>query len=191
MLGNQLRGPQSRGDKIRIGRLILTLSRAQKRVKMLCNPYVQMATSTMPSSGPTSGRKYNVTPTLSGVPIGCLTPSFSTAQHMAELPRDACVLGDPQKSKGDKNQRLPPQPCILGGPQVGTNATQPRRSQGPQKRGQDQNRLPHSCLLGGPNELRNATLPLRSRGSEKKRENQKWIPRPCLHGGTQVGGKAT
>ena len=93
-----------------------------------------MATSPLPSRGPTSGRKCDVTRVFSGVPIkgdkirsGYLTPAFSRAYEWAEVLCNPGVLG--VSIKGDKIRKgyLTPafsgahmraevlcNPCVLG-----------------------------------------------------------------------------
>ena len=115
----------------------------------------ELATSPLPSQGPTNGQDCYVTLAFSGVPnkrdkirIGYLTAAFSGAHKWAELLRNPCILGVPDKgnkiriayltttfSGAHKWAELLPNPCILGGPQ---------------QRGQIQNWLPHHYLLGGP-----------------------------------------
>ena len=73
-----------------------------------------------PSRVPPSGRKCDITPAFSGVPIqgdkirsGCLTPTFSGAHKWSEVLRNPCFLGGPQ-TRG-QNQKGLPQPCLLRG----------------------------------------------------------------------------
>ena len=73
------------------------------------------------SRGPTSGRKCCVTPAFSGVfktgdkiRSGYLTPTFLGAHKWAEVLRNPCVLGGPQKR--GQNQKWLPHPCLLGVP---------------------------------------------------------------------------
>ena len=68
----------------------------------------EVATSTLPSHGPMSGRRCYVTPAFSGVPIkghkirkGYLTPAFSGGHMRAQVLCSPSVLGVP--IKGDKN----------------------------------------------------------------------------------------
>ena len=123
-----------------------------------------MATSPLPSRGPTSGRECYITLAFSGIP----------------------------KQRG-QNQNWLPHACMLGGPQEGGNATSPLRSRGsPNKGGQNQNWVLHPCLLRDPPVGRKAIGTLHSWGSQNKGgQNQKWPPLPCLLGGPQVGGNAT
>ena len=139
----------------------------------------EMAASPLPSREPKRGRKFYVTNALSGIPnakckkqnqkwsptkenkirSGCLTHAFSGAQKRAEMVRDPCILGDPQRqmqkaksevvpNKGEQNQKWLPHPCLLGCPIEGRNAMSPLHSResptasaasktrsGPQQRG--------------------------------------------------------
>ena len=115
----------------------------------------EVATSPLPSQGPTRGRKCCITPAFSGIP-----------------------------NKGEQNQKWLPHPCLLKGPQEGGSATSPLPSQGPtrgrkccitpafsgipNKGEQNQKWLPHPCLLKGPQEGGSATSPLPSRGTESE-----------------------
>ena len=75
-----LGGPQTKGDKIRIGCLAPAFSGAQKRAEMLRHPCV--------FGGPqTKGDK---------IRSGCLNPAFLGAQKKAEVLCHPCVLKDPQ-----------------------------------------------------------------------------------------------
>ena len=91
-----------------------------------------MATSPMPSRGPKRGRKCYVTLAFSGIAdakrkekirSGYLNPPFSGAQRRAEMLRNPCTLGDPQREARGENQKWLPRPCLLGGPQEGRIAT--------------------------------------------------------------------
>ena len=91
-----------------------------------------MTTSPLPFRGPKRGQNCYVTPTFSGIPnakrgdkirSGYLTPAFSGAQKRAELLRNPCVLGDPQRQPRGENQKWLPHPCLLGGPKKGRIAT--------------------------------------------------------------------
>ena len=72
-------GPQTKGDKIRIGYPAPAFSGAQKRVEVLRNPSIlevpkemgtksEVAASPLPSRGPKRGWKCYKTSTFSGVP---------------------------------------------------------------------------------------------------------------------------
>ena len=98
-----------------------------------------LADSPLPSTG--SKREWNcyATATFSGVPnakrrhkirIGSLTPAFSGAQKWAELLRNPCFIGGPQRQARGHNQNWLPHPCLLRGAKVGGIATQPVRSLG-------------------------------------------------------------
>ena len=73
-----------------------------------------MATTPLPSLGPKRGRNCYVTPAFSGIPnakrgkkirSGYLTPAFLGAQKRAELLRNPCILGDPQRQARGENQK--------------------------------------------------------------------------------------
>ena len=91
----------------------------------------EVATSHLPSWGPKRGRKCYGTPAFSGIPqskgdkirIGYLTPTFLGAQKRAELLRNPCILGGPQRQAHGENQNGLPHPCLLGGPKEGGSAT--------------------------------------------------------------------
>ena len=81
-----------------------------------------MATSPLPSQGPKRGRNCYVTPAFSGIPnakrrekirSGYLTRAFAGAQKRAELLRNPCILGDPQRQARGQNQKWLPHPCLL------------------------------------------------------------------------------
>ena len=92
----------------------------------------EVATSPLPSRGAKSGRKCYATPLFSGIPkatrgekirSGYLTDAFSGAQKRAELLRNPCILGDPQRQARGENQKWLPHPSLLGGPKEGGIAT--------------------------------------------------------------------
>ena len=104
-------GPQTKGDKIRIGYVTPTSSRAQKRAQGLCHPLHSRgvpkqrkakskgAPSPLTFQGPTSGRKCYVTPAFSGV------------QKRADMLRQPLhSLGS--TNKGGKHQKWLPQPAF-------------------------------------------------------------------------------
>ena len=78
-----LGGPQTKGDKIRIGCLTPAFSGAQKRAQMLHHPSIL-------GDPQTKGDK---------IRSGCLTPAFSGAQKRAQLLRHPCILGCPKEVK--------------------------------------------------------------------------------------------
>ena len=103
----------------------------------------EVGTSPLPSWGATSGRqcyltlKYSVIPKTKRDKIksGYLTYALSGAHAWAEVLRQSCILGDPQK-QGGQNQKWQPHTCLLGGPQVGGNATSAVCTRGsPRQRG--------------------------------------------------------
>ena len=74
----------------------------------------EVATSLLPSRGPKRGRNCYVTLAFSEVPntkrgeklrTGCLTPAVSGAQKRAEVLRNPCILGDPQRQARGENQK--------------------------------------------------------------------------------------
>ena len=155
---------------------------AQKRAELLCNPAFsgvanqkwtksEVATSRLPSWGPKRGRKCYGTPAFSGIPqskgdeirIGSFNPAFLGAQKRAELVRNPCILGGPQRQAHGENQNGLPQPCLLG------VATSPLPSWGP-KRGRKCYVTP--ALLGAPNAKRGEIL---------------CMPHPSLLGGPKEG----
>ena len=120
----------------------------------------QVATSPLPSQGPTRGRKYYVIPAFTGVPkqvdkitSGCLTTAFSGADKWAEVLRHPCILGPPH-TRG-KYQNWPPQSCLLVCPQVGGRGTYPMHSWG-------------SLNKGTKSEVAISPLPSRGRTSGRK-----------------------
>ena len=83
----------------------------------------KVATSPLPSEGPTGGRKCYITPAFSGVPkrgdkikSGYLTLAFSGAHKWVEVLNNPCFLGGSQ-TRG-QNPRCIPHPNLLWGPQV-------------------------------------------------------------------------
>ena len=165
-----------------------------------------MDTSPLPSWGPTRGRKCYATPAFSGVPntkcgekirsgyltlafsrgsnakrgekirSGCLTLAFSGAQKRAEVVRNPCILGGPQRQARGQNQKWLPHPLPSWGPKRGRKCyVTPAFSGGPQRqaRGENQKWLPHPCLLGGPEEGGSATYPLHSRGVPNAKRKEK------------------
>ena len=130
-----------RGKKIRSGYLTFAFSGAQKRAELLRNPYIlgdpqrqargqksELATSPVHSRGPKRGRNCYVTPAFTGIPnaqrgeiirSGYLTHAFSKAQKRAELVRNPCIHGNPQRQARGENQKWLPQPCLLWGPKEG------------------------------------------------------------------------
>ena len=121
-----------------------------------------MATSPLPSRGPTRGRKCYVTPPFSGVPIkadriksGYLTLAFLGAHMRAEVLHNPCVLEGPHQR--GQNQKWLPHLCLLGGPHEGGSYVIPAFSEVPIKR--DKNgpgrvvscKMPSGVVLkGGP-----------------------------------------
>ena len=84
-----------------------------------------MATSPLPSQEPKRGQNCYITPAFSGIlndKLGdkirsrYLTLAFSGAQKKAELLRNPCILGDPQREARGQNQKWLPHICLLGGP---------------------------------------------------------------------------
>ena len=79
------RGSPNKGDKIRIGYLMLACSGAHKRAEMLHHPCVL-------GDPQTKGGK---------IRIGYFTLAFFETHQWAERLQEPCILGDP-KTKGDK-----------------------------------------------------------------------------------------
>ena len=141
------RGSQtpSSGTKIRSGYLTPAFSGAQKRAELLRNPCILgnpkrqargQHQKWLPHPrilrGPKRGRNCYITPALSGIPIaklgdkirsGFLTLAFPGAQKRAELLRNLCILGDPQRQAREENQKWLPHPCLPWGPKEGGIAT--------------------------------------------------------------------
>ena len=107
-------------------------------------------------SGAHKWRRSCITLAFSGVPkqgkkirIGCLSPPFSGARKWAEVLRNPCILGGPQRQARGENQKwlstpafseaqkragVLRNPCILGGPRGharGEFAPPPVPSRGP------------------------------------------------------------
>ena len=91
-----------------------------------------MAASPLLSQGATIGQNCYVTPAFSGVPnTGCggkirkayLTHAFSGAQKRAELLRNPCILGRPERPARGGNEKWLPHPWVLGGPKEGASIT--------------------------------------------------------------------
>ena len=115
---------QQRATKIKSGCLTPAFLGAQKRVEMLRHRCIlgdpqqrgtksEVATSTLPSRGPSRGQKSYVSPAFSKIPdkrnkirSGYLTPAFSAAQKCAEMLHHPCIPGVP--NKGEQNQKWSP-----------------------------------------------------------------------------------
>ena len=184
-------GGPKQGNEIRIGYLTLACSGAQKVGAIATQPLhsrgspllgpgrkSELAASPLPSPGPKNGRNCYATPAFSGVPnakrgdgirIGCLTRAFSGAQKWAELLRNPCILGGPQRQARAENQNSLPHPYLLRGPKVGGIATQPLHSGASRTRERNRNWVPHPCLLWGPKFAGIRTQPLHSEGSATPR----------------------
>ena len=79
---------------------------------------------------------------------GCLTPAFSGAQKMAEMPCHSCILGDPQQ-RGTKSQ-VAASTLPSRGPKRWRKCYVTPTFLGSRTKGeQNQKWLPHPCLLGG------------------------------------------
>ena len=141
------RGCPPKRDRIRIGCLKHAFARAQKWTEVLRHPRIvrgpqqsrtksELAASAMPSRGPKSGQKCNVTPAFSRVP-----------------------------TKGEQNQNWLPQPFLLEGPKEGGSAMSPLHFGGSPTKGNKirtgclshafsgaqrwMEVLRHHCILGG------------------------------------------
>ena len=82
------------------------------------------------SQGPKRGRNCYVTPAFSGIPnakrgqrirSGDLTLAFSGAQKKAELLRNPCILGDPQRQARGQKSEVATSPLPSRGPKRGRN----------------------------------------------------------------------
>ena len=100
----------------------------------------EVAASTLPSWGPTSGPKCYVTYAFSGVAkqgdkirSGSLNSAFLGAHKRAKVLCNLCILGGPQ-TRG-QNQKWLPHPCLLWGPQEAQSAMQPVHSRGSPNKG--------------------------------------------------------
>ena len=140
----------------------------------------KLASSPLPSRGPTSGRNCYVTPAFSGIPnakrrekirIGCLTPAFSGAQKRVGLLRHPCILGGPQQ-RGD-NQNWLPHPCLLGGPQVGGIATSPLHSWGSPRNGRKSEWAAPALPSRGPTSGRDCYVTLAISGVPNAKRGEK------------------
>ena len=107
----------------------LTPSEARKSV---------VATSPLASRGPTRGRKCHLRPALVGVRntkrgekirSGYLNRAFSGAKKRAEVVRNPCMLGGPQRQAPGEIRNGLPHPCLRG-PEKGGSATQPVHARG-------------------------------------------------------------
>ena len=87
-----------------------------------------MTTPPLPLRGPKRRRNCYVTPAFSGIPNAkrgekirsdYLTLAFPGTQKRAELLRNPCILGDPQRQARGQNQKWLPHPCLLRGPKEG------------------------------------------------------------------------
>ena len=81
-----------------------------------------MTTPTLPLRGPKKRRNCYITPAFSGIPnakrgdkirSGYLIPAFSGAEKRAELLRNPCILGDPQRQPRGEKQKWLPHACLL------------------------------------------------------------------------------
>ena len=92
-----------------------------------------------------------------GIRSGCLTPAFPGAQTSAQVRRDPCILGGPQRQARRENQKSPSRPSLLECPEEGGTATPPLHSQGyPRPRTERKSDV--------------ATSPLSSRGPRRGRK---------------------
>ena len=131
----------------------------------------ELAASPLPSRGPKSGRKCDITPAFSGVPnegdkirIGCFTPAFLGAQKWAEMLRHPAFSGVP--NKGDKIR--------IGCLTLAFSGAQNRKEM-----------LHHPCILRGPQQKG-------TKSNHKKNEKRKnsfhcfhdvaWVPQAALPG---------
>ena len=160
-----------------------------------------MATSLLPSRGPTRGRNSGATPALSEVPnakcgekirSGFLTPTISGAEKRAEVLRvlrNPCILRDPQRQAQGEIQKWLAHPCILKGPQRGRKCYVTPAFLRVPYRGKSSTGYLTTAFLRAPKrtELRRNPCVLTGQALG---ENQKWLPQPCLLGGPEEGGSA-
>ena len=135
--------------------------------------------------GPTSGRKCYITPAFSGVPKDKGDKiRIGGAHKWAEMLHHPCILGGPQKQRG-QNQNW-------WGPEVGGKATSPLHSRGsPKTRGT-------KSELVGPTSGRKCYITPAFSGVPKVKEDKiriggahKWaemLHEPCILGGPQSQG---
>ena len=143
----------------------------------------KLATSSLPSRGPKSGRNCYITCVCSRVPkqgdkirTCYITLAFSGAQDWAELLCDPYVLGGPQTKGQIKPGYITP--TYSGAQDWADVLRQPGVLGGPEARGQNQNWLHHRCLHEGPEESELLRNPLHSRGSPNKGTKSKLATSP-------------
>ena len=122
----------------------------------------ELATSRLPSRGPKRGRRYNVTPTFSGVPnhngnkitIDYLTLTFSRAQKRLNCYIIAAFSGVPNAKRAEKFRSGYLTRAFSGGQKRAEVLCDLRSLGGPQHqaRGENQKCLPQPCLLRCPKE---------------------------------------
>ena len=149
----------------------------------------ELATSSLPSQGPTHELKCYITTAFSGSPskgdkirIGYLTHAFSVAHRRAQLLHNHGILGDPQAEGTKSELATSPMPCRWPTNRPNYYVT-PAFSGVPSKG--DKIRigylilaffgahkwaelLRNACILGGP---------------KQREQNQNWRPHYCLLGG--------
>ena len=174
--------PRDMGGKFRIGG-------AHKLAEMLHHPCIlghaqRHGEQNQKLVGPTIGWKCYITPAFSGIPKDMGNKiRIGGAHKWVEMLHHPCILGDPQRHGGQKEN--------CWGPQVGRNAPPPVHYRGSPRDMGDKFRiggahkwaemLHHPCILRdpqrrgeqnqiwwGPQVGGNATSPLHSRGSPKK-----------------------
>ena len=168
------------GNKIKSGYLTNAFSGARKRAVLLRNHCVlggpqrqargtksKVPASSLPSLGPTNGRKCYITLAFSGVPN-----TKGGEQNQKWLPHH-CLLGARKRAVLLRN------PCILGAPQ--------RQAQ--------ENKIRSGCLttaFSGAHKCAELLCnPCNPKRPQTREQNQKWLPHPCLLGGPKEGGIAT
>ena len=159
-----------------------------------------MATSPLPSRGPTIGRNCRITPAFSGVPnvkrgekirSGSLTHAFSQAHKWAEWQRNPCIIGGPQTREQNRSGCLTPTfsrahkwaeicvtPSFSGVPNTKhgkkfRNGCLTLAFSGAHMWGE---LLHNPYILGGPQTME---------------RNQNWVPHPCPLESPQMGGNAS
>ena len=157
----------------------------------------KVAASPLPSWGPTSGRKWYVTPAFSGVPkqadkikIGYLTLPSGGPKDGRKCYATPALASVPKQ--GGKLKSGSAHKCSSQAPTSGRKCYVTPAFPGVAKQG---HKLKSACLtpafLGAykwAEKLRNIFAP---RGPRTRGQNQKWLPHPLLLGGPQVDGSGT
>ena len=214
-----LSGVPNKADKIRSGCLTPPFTGAHKGPKgcvcILGGPQTRgqnqkVPASHLPARGPARGRKWYVSPALSGVPnkrdkirSGGLTLAFLGAQKKGAIAarpvpsrgttRGRKCYGAPAFSrvpnKGDRIRSVGP-PLSSVGPTRGRKCYATRAFSGVPNKG---DKIRNGCLtlafLGAHKRAEVLRNPCVFGGPQKRGQNQKWLPHPYLLGGPQEGKK--